>query len=193
MTPTGPRDGSTLIVMDVDGVVSPIPGPTAWGDDVRAGQLMGDVHVSPRMIAELEHLASLPGVTCAWLTSWHPEDRNRMNPFPGRLWPAIAELDLDSASGPPGDPDTWWKWHALRRWLTNELNPPATLVWCDDHLATPRDILGQRASPRIQTYQPWLTTRGYRSLLIAPDTTRGLTPGHLRQIHAHLVGPRLYP
>ena len=42
------------LVMDVDGVVAPVHGKTAWGDDVVAGRLFGPVLVSPTLCARLD-------------------------------------------------------------------------------------------------------------------------------------------
>lgn len=49
------------LVLDVDGVVSPVFGHTAWGDDIVAGHLFGPVFVSPTMCQPLDRLAAHPG------------------------------------------------------------------------------------------------------------------------------------
>ena len=50
------------LVVDVDGVVSPVHGHTAWGDDVVAGHVFGPVRVSPAMCARLDEIAELPNL-----------------------------------------------------------------------------------------------------------------------------------
>ena len=77
-----PPPGKALIV-DIDGVVSPVHGRTAWGDDVTAGNVFGPVLVSPGLCARLDDLAQTPGLSCWWLTSWSVKMRAAMRPFPG--------------------------------------------------------------------------------------------------------------
>ena len=72
------------LVMDVDGVVAPVHGTTAWGDDVVGGRLFGPVLVSPTPCARLDVIAAAPDVTGFWLTDRPPEARARMDPLPGR-------------------------------------------------------------------------------------------------------------
>jgi hypothetical protein len=71
---------------------------------------------------------------------------------------------------------TWWKRAALERWL--DLHPEVdSLVWCDDHLASPV----RRASVTRR-----LELRDVQSLLIAPKTTVGLTPDEIATTDAWL-------
>jgi hypothetical protein len=155
--------------MDVDGVVAPVHGKTAWGDDVVAGRLFGPVLVSPTLCARLDVIAAAPDVTGFWLTDWPPEARARMDPFPGRDWASIAR--------PPPSPTgrTWTKWPAIQAWLDDHPEI-TTLVWCDDHLNRTR-----RATVRSR-----LGERGVRNLLLTPATSVGLTPQHLVKVAAML-------
>jgi hypothetical protein len=157
------------LVMDVDGVVSPVHGKTAWGDDVVAGRLFGPVLVSPTLCARLDEIAAAPDVTGFWLTDWPPEARARMDPFPGRDWASIAR----PATNPTGQ--IWTKWPAMQAWLDDHPEI-TTLVWCDDHL-TPS---------RRATILTRLEERGVRSLLVTPATSVGLTPEHLVKVAAML-------
>jgi len=139
------------LVMDVDGVVAPVHGKTAWGDDVVAGRLFGPVLVSPTLCARLDELAAAPDVTGFWLTDWLPEARARMDPFPGRDWASIAR--------PPPSPTgrTWTKWPAIQAWL-DEHPEITTLVWCDDHLnRTRRATIRPRSTVRRQKPIHWLS------------------------------------
>jgi hypothetical protein len=88
MTATGPRQpADKALILDVDGVISPVHGHTAWGDDTIAGTVLGDdVHVSPTMCERLHRLGNHPGVIPVWLTSWTPAMRATMRTFPGRTW-----------------------------------------------------------------------------------------------------------
>lgn len=158
-------------IFDVDGVVSPVHGRTAWGNDVVAGRVFGPVHVSETLCARLDALAESPGVQCWWLSSWTAEMRHRMDPFPGRAWPTVAEPPQHQAR-------RWWKWTAVQRWLTQHPEVQR-LAWCDDHLA-PRRARRIRAA---------LKTRGVDALLVAPATHTGLTEVDMTRIERHLVGP----
>lgn len=124
------------LVMDVDGVVSPVHGRTDWGDDVVAGRVFSDVYVSPELCRRLDQLATMPDVCAVWLTDWDAEMRAAMDPFPGHGWTAIerrwGENDVAPEAG------GWWKAAALLDWL--DTHPRIrTLVWADDHLGKPYD------------------------------------------------------
>jgi hypothetical protein len=163
-----PTEHSALI-LDIDGVVSPVHGHTAWGDDEVAGHVFGPVLVSPSMVARLDALALTPHLSCWWLTSWTMTMRRAMDPFPGHDWPAIPEP-------PTTDRRTWWKWHAVSSWLADRRDI-SRLAWCDDHLTPHRRLTIGRA----------LEARGTAHLLIAPDTAVGLGPDHLVSIEQHLL------
>jgi hypothetical protein len=173
---------TTALVIDVDGVVSPIGGATAWGDDVVAGHVFGPVLVSPALCRALDELAARPGVAALWLTSWTAEMREGMEPFPGRNWPELLSSPDDSH----GD---WWKWATLRRWLN--ANPRLSrLAWCDDELTDDEDLSELQPPRHAAEHSPddldapygravihaELTRRGVDVRLLAPCTTRGLTP-----------------
>src|SRR4051812_18450683 len=58
-----PRAMPRVVIVDVDGVVSPVhPSGTTWGDEVVAGQVFGPVLVSPRLCAHLDALDLVAGV-----------------------------------------------------------------------------------------------------------------------------------
>jgi hypothetical protein len=163
------------VVVDVEGVVSPVHGHTAWGDDVVAGNVFGPVYTSPAMCRRLDELALVPGVSCWWLTSWTPQMRARMDPFPGRDWPVVA--DQPSVGSGPGR-GRWWKPEALEAWLARHGDVTA-IAWCDDHL---------RPGARAAAVRRRLASRGVDALLIAPDTAVGLTPDHLAALTAWAHG-----
>jgi hypothetical protein len=160
------------VVVDVDGVVSPVHGRTAWGDDVICGNVFGPVFVSPQLCARLDALDARDGVRCWWLTSWSGSMRAAMSPFPGRRWPVIAD-----GTGPAVSTGRrWWKLSALETWLACQ---PAlrAVAWCDDHL-TPGSR--QRAVHRAAS------ARGVAVLAICPNTAVGLTPGNLARLETWL-------
>lgn len=171
------------LILDLDGVVSPIKGDTAWGDDVIAGWAFGPVPVSPTLCARLDHLAQQPDLTCLWLTSWTPKMRANTRPLPGRDWPHVPTATHDH---------DWWKWSDLETWLSQ--HPEITrLVWCDDDLAyslldddeEPKS--DEDLAPRKTVYERRLAEKGIEALLIAPDANTGLTPEHMQLIE-HALG-----
>jgi hypothetical protein len=163
---------TTALVMDVDGVVSPVhPQELTWGDEVQAGVVFGPVQVSPSLCRRLERLGAMPFVAPAWLTSWNAEMRRGMEPWFGKDWPEVGSA-IQVRSG-----RVWWKRAALERWLDEHPYIDA-VVWCDDHLESPV----RRASITSR-----LELRGVDSLLIAPKTAVGLTPKQVATIENWLL------
>lgn len=162
-----------LVVVDVDGVTSPIHGTTAWTDDVEVGDVFGPVVLSPSLVGHLDGLDDVPGVTCLWMTDWTEEMRARMRIFPGRDWKRLERTDRPEGSR------SWWKFAALHRWLTDlsGATPPreffGSLVWLDDDLAT---WTLQAACRRL--LQPLIPD----ILMIAPKSDTGLTPAEMVQV-----------
>lgn len=156
-----------VVILDVDGVVSPIGGTDSpWGDEVIAGDVSGPVLVSPTLCARLDALSRMVGVSCVWLTSWSADMRARVHPFPGKNWPVVPDpVDAFLIEG------EWWKLAALEAWLESR-REVSDVAWCDDHL------LGDRSSAARRN----LGSRGVRSLLLAPRTEIGLTPEHMDQL-----------
>ncbi len=183
------------LVMDVDGVVSPVKGHTPWGDDVVAGQVFGPVIVSPALCARLDALAQLPGVQPVWLTDWSADMRSLMAPFPGAGWPAVADPEegrvlAEERAGAEWELMPWWKWWALGDWLDN--NPGITsVVWCDDDLrpvSDHDDPDGWSDPTRADFCEARLRKRGVNALLISPRTDQGLSPQDLLQIEGSAPG-----
>jgi Swiss Army Knife RNA repair-like protein len=167
---------SRVAVFDVDGVVSPVKGRTAFGDDVTAGYTFGPVTVSPTVCVRLDSLEQ-HGVGCWWLTDWSPQMRARLAPFPGRAWP-----DVPRPPHSQSEALDWWKWHAVLAWL-DEHPQVQRLLWCDDHLrhqTTDDDPSDPRS--RRQVFTVNLAARGIDALLLAPRTNRGLTRRDLDRI-----------
>ena len=165
---------SVLVAVDVDGVVSPVHGPTRWNDDEVAGHLFGPVHVAPSLVRHLDGLGSVPGVECLWLTSWSEEMRSSMPAFPGHGWPSLHPDDaptLDRA---------WWKLAALHAWLegrNGEDAPPAgrigSVVWLDDDL---------RHGARRAACRRRLRPVGVELFMVGPRLEVGVTPAEMLQV-----------
>lgn len=176
---------SKVLVLDVDGVVSPVHGRTSWDDDVVAGHSFGPVAASPEMCKRIDNLANDPELICLWLTSWAEEMRSTLKPFPGSSWG-----DLPEAGGLQPDEFGWWKWDAIQAWLG--AHPTVqTLVWCDDDFQRKYFAGNPIADPELMAdrrpvYRQWLDDRGIDSLLIAPATAVGLTQADLDQIEKFL-------
>jgi len=137
-------DTTLAVVMDVDGVVSPVHGKSEFGDDVVAGHLFGPVYVSATVCRDLDQLSAQPGATFVWLTDWRTDMRAAMNPFPGHDWDTTADpddgrRDAIVRAGDRWGEMPWWKWWALDVWL--DTHPQIRrLVWCDDHLSRTASI-----------------------------------------------------
>ena len=194
------------LIVDVDGVVSPVHGKTGWGDDVTGGPGLGYLPVSPALNHRLDVLADRADVTAAWLTSWDAEMRRGMR-FPGAKWTTVAHHD--AGSGPPTYDEeaarlragerwrdiTWWKWWAIDAWL-DEHPEVDTVVWCDDDLGRALfdfcdadDVDDGWALTRGMFASVELERRGLNALLLAPATDVGLTPAHFDQVES-FVGDR---
>ena len=103
------------LVVDVDGVLSPVYGSTSRGDDAdgRGRSRASARGVSLRLNAALDDLAARPEVTAAWLTSWGRKmrqgvvtppdttDRSSPTPSPSKAHPSSTRTTLSDvlASG----------------------------------------------------------------------------------------------
>lgn len=171
-----PPPRQRAIIVDVDGVVSPVHPTTSalpWGDEIVVGDVYGPVLVSPTLCSRLDALAQPPGVNCWWLTSWTTPMRHRMRHFPGRDWPVIA----DPLTPPTPAGTGWWKLTAVESWLADHPEIHA-LAWLDDHLRGGRPSAVRRRLLNIE-----------RPLMIRPQTAAGLTPQHLRRLTAWSAPP----
>ena len=178
---------SAALVLDVDGVLSPLHGHTTWGDDQIAGDLFGPVHLSPALVLRLEAITGQPHVLAAWLTDWPARWRTRMRGFPGRDWPDIGEAHRKSL---PRSPGTWWKPLALREWLHDDLSFPRTSTTDQTDLDL-IPLLGEAAlagrrlfgttSTHAEVHLAHLST-----LLIAPDPATGLTEPEVARLERFL-------
>lgn len=179
---------SAAVVMDVDGVVSPVHGRTDWRDDVVAGWAFGPVSVSPELCRRLDAITSRPDVVGVWLTDWDAQMRAGAEPFPGRSWCAIERPDIE-----PNDPSqagpTWWKAPALFKWL-DQHPTVTTIIWADDHLGRPGDArlnlddVEHGAPTRASVLARSFKNRGIAAQLVVPETSVGLTRADVASIEA---------
>jgi hypothetical protein len=68
----------TALVLDIDGALCPASGFSPFGDLVEVGVVLRPIRVVPALCAALADLATRPGVTPVWLTSWLPQARRAM-------------------------------------------------------------------------------------------------------------------
>lgn len=186
---------TVAIAMDIDGVVSPIDGPTTFGDDHIAGHMLGPVPVSPTLTRRLDAIAGHPDVTAVWLTTWPASNRLTMIGFPGRDWP---DLKPPPAPAEAADPDQWWKPVVLRRWV--DAQPQLRLlIWCDDDILPPLDELQPLTGRLPSSAQRIVTSRTASPILelmigdlpaalFVPDTHHGLTSADLDRIEGLIAG-----
>lgn len=184
------------LVLDIDGVVSPVhpdPHRPAWGDEIVVGNVFGPVLVSAELCRRLDELAQRPDLVCVWLTSWTPQMRMAMDPFPGRNWTDLGQQYRSTEAASEAE---WWKWDALRCWL--DAKPGVRrLVWCDDDLelvdlvdvATDVEEEGQRhdkSRSLRSSIEKELLMRHIVASLIAPAKHVGLSPEDLRRAERFL-------
>lgn len=188
--------GRTVVIVDVDGVLSPVhpTGPT-WEDEESAGYLFGPVLVSPTLSRRLEDLHQRDGVECCWLTSWTAEMRADMTGFPGRRpnreWRAVVDgvpVNVSDDSEPEGA--GWWKLDALLEWL--RANPDITAIaWLDDHLNAQGEFDGFREG-RLDVVRAALAEAGItHTHLVCTSTEVGLTPADMDELEQWVT--RLHP
>lgn len=175
----------TAVVFDVDGVITPIGGATAWGDDVTIGDPQTGLNLSPSMCAALEQTHNDGHVGCYWLTDWTDAMRQDLDLLPGRSWPTIADPTDGPARARDWAADTWstvswWKWWALDEWL-HQHREVRQVAWIDDRLRYHHGV-ADTSPPSVG--RTWIGRRrvqaGTDVLLVAPDKRTGLTPGDLR-------------
>lgn len=180
---------ATVLLLDVDGVVTPLAGCTAWGDDVPASRSRLRISVSPTMCAHLDEIGRRDDVRPYWLTSWEDDMRAQMDPFPGRHWPSLPTSVQGTAGVFRGWPvaDVWWKWAVVAKYFQDD--PISRVVWCDDRFDVP--AAPERSSKtRRSLIESWLSERGIESLILASDPWIGLTPHDLKTIEDWLNGSR---
>ncbi|MGH9224745.1 MAG: HAD domain-containing protein [Acidimicrobiales bacterium] len=152
---------TATLFLDVDGVLSPIRGPTGEWDDWEEAPYQDYFLVLSRSMAR--RLAELP-VAVVWLTTW----RQQANTHSGRWlgWKAHRVID----PGYEGGADRW-KVAAVRAHIEDGGGP---FVWIDDDL----DVMAPQVAPLVANH---------RHLLVAPNPVIGLTRHDLERVEGFLL------
>ena len=154
------RPVTPTLFLDVDGVLSPVRGPSEAWDDWEEMTYDGNYSlVLSRAMAS--RIARLP-VTSVWLTTWRSMANSQIGAWLG--WPALPVLEpLDEPAS------ATWKLDRLREHLDGRTVP---FVWIDDHL----DAMDDDAKNALSGHH----------LLISPDPAVGLTTRDLEVVERFL-------
>lgn len=159
-----PAATGTLIVLDVDGTISPIGPPDAIASRYTR---FGNLPVDEQVIVALDRLARGSSAQIAWLTTWdEPGVAWLTGQLSGRLEGAYVPHSEDRFARPAG-----WRVRSLTTYLNSVR--PERLVWADDDAATD----GARRRLDRSGYR-------HRHLLLMPDRTVGLTIDNVDRIRA---------
>ncbi|WP_062203211.1 HAD domain-containing protein [Demequina salsinemoris] len=168
-----------LLLLDVDGVISPMAPPGSHGGSwpeasweiAPVGGMLGTEY-STEMIGQLRRIASLPGVDGAWCTTWGPMAPKRLAPVIGlgRRWPALEPGPHESHFCGPG----WWKAARARE----EVARHDAVVWVDDLIDPWREALDDAGLAGPESWP------GGRLLAVSPAPDEGLSPQDLAEIGA---------
>lgn len=176
------RARQVTLFLDVDGVLNsyPVTGMRFYRERRRRVHAWNyELHFRPAVVRRLERLVEQRLVDLVWLSTWSDRCTTELEPTLGfRGTYAVIPMPDDSYNRFAGDPQSWWKAHAVEAWLAD--HPDERAIWIDDDLAAPA------------TYSYFSETYPGRLLLIAPEFSRGLTAEHFRRISA-FTHPRPQP
>ena len=170
-----------LLLLDVDGVLSPYTstssqgGSTEWGDWTLPDNIKMHLPLSHTMGDALR----ATGCEIEWLTTWG-DDANRI--VAAHLgWPTYPVWRKQQVPGGSRLKDDellgWWKW----RWAKARAEEGRPLIWCDDEIGARRV-----EDPRIDE---WIETLDQPLLLVSCDPHVGMTEMEVSEIadFVHLV------
>lgn len=165
------------VYLDVDGVVSPLPGTSRyWGDWEEVPFFFGALYLSKALGSALASLGS----KLVWLTTWEDMANDVVSRYFG--WEPLPVVHE------PEGARRWWKLEAVHGLWAEEHRP---FIWADDHIS--------RHSRSVNELLPAETGSNVPPpyLLLSPKTGIGLTPKHvdlMRQfITQHRQCPRREP
>lgn len=170
MTTTRPR-----IYLDLDGVIAPTwSALNSWPSEktAKVDFLGGTLHIrwSPELITALDELVSEFDADVVIVSTWCEG-----NAVYAGFWPAIAGL-IDARLLPYRDSDYAeqgrWKPEGV---IADQAISPAPFIWADDWEVP---VFGAEMLER---------TASTPSLLLAPQTSDGLTPEHVAQMRDFLA------
>lgn len=159
---------TTVLYLDVDGVLCPVVPPDESIDEFADWQLVpppGRVPWSPTLIGAL---SALP-IERRWLTSWQHEANERLAPLFG--WSTMPVLEYRPGS-------LWWKFDALMQ--HHERGVP--FVWIDDEL-------DERRRDLTPMFDAGLASLDAPYLCLSPWTYRGITREDIARIAAFCADP----
>lgn len=161
--------GLELLLLDVDGVISPLGRSTAWDDFRIVDAAPAALQVSRQMG---DALAALPAQR-RWLTSWDDHANAWVGPALG--W---KPLPVVRWPGGPGARPHKLKIEGFESLLRSLQVRPRAVAWCDDALTPP---MVRRARRLLGTVPLWTAV---------PEPLVGLTAEHVAECGAFLAGRR---
>ena len=168
---------SVAILVDVDGVLSPFPGPDSCRDHWPASDWKHDdvggtlgIEWSSGVIERLRTLTDLPGVTAWWCTTWRSHAPRVLAPMIG----LGADWDVCDVEGGAFAEGGWWKSCCAR----DAVGMYDAVVWIDDMLDAWQAEMALSGGDGPEEWP------GGRLLMVSPASDLGLEAHHLDQIEA---------
>lgn len=164
----------TNIYLDVDGVFNAVSEEaprtaTGWHGDWAGPVKVGGIPIlySMELVEAVNELATRPGVTVKWLTSWEEMAARDLAPAIGLVagsdWEVITGVEFDDPAN-----FNWWKLDRIRKDLAT--TRPDRAVWVDDDIAyDPKSLV-------------WLMSPGLPILHLSPRTLHGMTRRDVQKI-----------
>ena len=161
---------STLIALDVDGVLVPFD-PRTVGSDVTWITCQDYDHATrPEVISELARMTSQADVIGVWLSPWGSEAAAAFGDHFGSDWPALTREPDQMVS-----PRYWWRADALADHLASS-EGITKAIWCEDDA----DNFSDHGS--IARLREVCESRGIELYFISPDSRTGMLRVHLDAI-----------